>query len=128
MKFSYEAEKFSVARSALMLPHLEGESKSIYHAFNACSLGLDNLDRKLLTDDNAIKNVSKIEELMDTSGLTDSEDKGLWKIKAELLSEEEKYDLSTAVDELASYFSYYMLESVIIFSFIFDIDRNIYSN
>jgi len=104
MKFSYQVEKFSSARSSLMLPHPEGEAKSLCDAFRECSLGLHNFDESLIQDDNALNNIRKIKESMNSSGLNDQEEKGLWRIKAESLSEEEKYDFSNAVDELASYF------------------------
>lgn len=44
MRYSYQAEKFSAARHALMLPHSRGESESIAEAFHNISLGLHQLD------------------------------------------------------------------------------------
>jgi len=34
MKYSYQTEKLSVARSALMLPHYKGEAHAIASAFH----------------------------------------------------------------------------------------------
>jgi hypothetical protein len=103
MKYSYPAEKFSVARHCLMLPHPKGEAESIMHAFHECSLGLHDLDRDGL-DDNARKWVRKLEELMSTDGLDDPSGRGLWVIKAERLSINDKIELSRVVDELACWF------------------------
>jgi hypothetical protein len=44
------------------------------------------------------------EELMNTDGLNDPSDRGLWKVKAEQLSNDEKIGLSRVVDELAHWF------------------------
>ena len=103
MKYSYPAEKFSTARRCLMLPHTSGEAESIMHAFHECSLGLHDLDRDDL-DENARDWVRKLEELMNTDGLNDPSDRGLWKVKAEQLSNDEKIELSHVVDELAHWF------------------------
>jgi hypothetical protein len=103
MKFGYQSEKFSAARSALMLPHPRGESESIAMAFHACYLGLRDLDRDCLGE-NARDWVLQIEALMDTTGLSSSDSSGLWAVKANLLTEEQKSEFSRAVDELADYF------------------------
>ena len=86
-----------------MLPHPRGESESIAHAFRSCSLGLHDLDRESL-DDNARDWVRTIEKLMDTTGLSDPDGRGLWAVKAESLKEDQKFQLSRVVDELAHYF------------------------
>ena len=86
-----------------MLPHTKGEAESIMLAFHECSLGLHDLDRDDL-DENARDWVRKLEELMNTDGLNDPSDRGLWKVKAEQLSNDEKTGLSRVVDELAHWF------------------------
>src|SRR4030065_562703 len=96
MKFSYQAEKFSDARSLLMLPHPEGETASIASAFHECSLGLHNLNEQEL-DDTARVWVAKLKELMDTSGLTDPDGRGLWEVKATYLTLVEKFALSGGI-------------------------------
>jgi hypothetical protein len=103
MKFGYQLEKFSAARSALMLPHPRGESESIASAFHACSLGLHGLELDSL-DDNVRDWIRKVEAFMDTAGLSNPDGRGLWVIKADSLTEEQKFELSRVVDELAHYF------------------------
>ena len=103
MKFLYQAEKFSEARSLLMLPHPEGEVASIASAFHECSLGLHNLNEQEL-DDTARGWGAKLKELMDTSGLTDPDGRGLWEVKAASLTNEEKFELSGVIVELAGWF------------------------
>lgn len=104
MKYSYQAEKFAAARSALMLPHPKGEAASIASAFHECHLGLHQIDRSQL-DDNAKDWLATLDALMDASGLADSHGKGLWQIKAETLTVNDKFELSRIVDELAHWFA-----------------------
>ncbi|MBK1888460.1 hypothetical protein Undi14_00335 [Undibacterium sp. 14-3-2] len=103
MKFSYQAEKLSVARRNLMLPHPTGEAASIAAAFHECHNAFHNIDREGL-DDNSRQWVEKIEGLMGTNGLQDPNGVGTWHIKAEQLSVDEKRELSSAVNELAHWF------------------------
>ena len=103
MKYAYVSEKFAAARRNLMLPHPENEIKSIADAFVECSHGLHNINRDDL-DDAARKSVRKLEELMDGSGLNDPLDRGLYMIKAERLSLDQKTELSRIIDYLASWF------------------------
>lgn len=42
---------------------------------------------------------------MDTKGIDDPNGRGTWYVKAEELSIEEKYEFSSAVDQLASWFN-----------------------
>lgn len=103
MSFSYAAQKFASARSALMLPHPQGEAQSIASAFFECSLGLDRLDWVLL-DDDAKKWLGDLEQLMSTSGLEDPHREGLYVLKARMLSVDDQFLLSNAVDELQCWF------------------------
>ena len=103
MKYSYQAEKLAGARSALMLPHPTGEAASIASAFHECHVGLHQLDRSQL-DHNARDWLAKLDRFMDTSGLADPYSQGLWQIKAETLTESEKFELSRIIDELAHWF------------------------
>jgi hypothetical protein len=41
---------------------------------------------------------------MDTSGLADPNGEGLWSVKARLLNEDEKIELSQLIDDLAHWF------------------------
>jgi hypothetical protein len=104
MRLFYQAEKFLAARSCLMLPHPSGETKSIADAFMECDLGLHNLDRNSL-DDAARSLIRKLESLMCPTGLSDPSDRGLWTVKAETLTVDDRTDLSRIVNELAIYFS-----------------------
>ena len=106
MKYAYQDEKFSTARSSLMLPHTGGEAQSIMHAFHECSLGLRHADRDGL-DSHALDWVRKLEELMNTDGLEDSSGRGLFIIKAEQLSKDEKAEVSRLVNDLANWFDRY---------------------
>lgn len=103
MKFAYQSEKFAAARRSLLLPHQGDVIKSIADTFFECSLGLRNLDVNDL-DDGARESVKKLKELMDTTGLDDSSERGLYKIKAETLTTENKSELSNEIDYLASWF------------------------
>lgn len=102
-RFGYQSEKFSTARSCLMLPFPKGESEAIASAFHECYLGLKNLDRDRL-DANAREWVATLEEFMNTSGIEDSPGRGKWAAKADQFTEKQKFDLAHVVDELASWF------------------------
>lgn len=86
-----------------MLPHSRGEAASIADAFHECHLRLHNLDRGGIGDE-AIGWVRKLEELMDTSSISDSSDSGHWQLKAEQFSTDQKIELSRIIDELAHWF------------------------
>jgi len=89
MKYTYASEKFATARRSLMLPHPDGDTKSIVDAFAECSHGLHNINRDDF-DDAARESVRKLEELIDGSGLDDPLDRGLYIVKAERLSLDQK--------------------------------------
>jgi len=103
MKNTYPLEKLSAARHILMLPHPNGEEESIMNAFHECSLGLKNIDKDTL-DGSQREWVVTLEKLLNTDGLEDPFGKGLWRVKAEALTESEKFELSSVVDELATSF------------------------
>lgn len=102
-KYSYQAEKLSVARTSLMLPHTQGEAKSIASAFHACSLAFGDMDRISLADDPR-RWVETIEGFMDTSGIKDSAGIGTHELKARTLTADDQRELSRAIDELAHWF------------------------
>ena len=103
LKFSFPAEKFKAARSHLMLPHPKGEAASIASAFAECAFGISKVDPADL-DDYARELLSKLNALIDPIGLRDPADRGMYTIKAEKLSIEQRRELSSTVDELASWF------------------------
>lgn len=101
MKFGYQAEKLSQARSALLLPHRSGEADSIAQCFEFCSRAFHQFDASSL-DDHARTWVETIKAFMDTTGI--DAPNGRWVIKASKLTDDEKYELSNAVDQLADWF------------------------
>ena len=104
LKFSFPAEKFKAARSHLMLPHPKGEAASIANAFAECAFGISKVDAAADLDDYARELLSKLNALIDPVGLRDPADRGMYTIKAEKLSIEQRRELSSIVDELASWF------------------------
>lgn len=104
MEFLRQAEKFSVARRCLMLPHPEGIADSIADAFEACALGMRNL-REGLLDQHAAAWLGRIQTLMDSTGVTASSERERWLARAAQLNVEEQRDLSRLVDELALWFA-----------------------
>jgi len=100
--YMYLAEKLRDARRALMLPHPQGETESIVNAFSECSKVL-RIQPTPNLDDSAIGWAETILALMDTSKFDESAGDGTWDLKASSLSIEDKYELSNAVDQLASW-------------------------
>jgi hypothetical protein len=86
-----------------MLPHPRGEAASIASAFHECFLGLGDLIRDDL-DPDARTWIATLEALMGTTGIQDPSGRGTWQIKAETLTEDERFTLSRTVDELAWWF------------------------
>lgn len=86
-----------------MLPHTRGEHEAIANAFHECSLGLHNIDR-VQFDDNASAWIQALERFMDTSGYSDGNGQGLWSIKAQSFSVDDKLEISRIIDELADWF------------------------
>jgi len=103
MKFTFASEKFATARRSLMLPHPNGDTTAIADAFSECSLSLRTFNHDDL-DDGARTSLRKLEELMGTTGLDDPLHRGLYTIKAERLSIDQKAELSEVIDYLASWF------------------------
>lgn len=87
-----------------MLPHPRGESESIVGALHECMLGLHDIKPDHL-DDSARDWVRTLEEMMDDTGIVDNSGGGTWLLKADSLTEGDKFALSDAVDELAHWFS-----------------------
>jgi hypothetical protein len=99
MKYSNLREKLASARRMLMLPHPTGEADSIFFAFCEIHKGLENIDRNALEGD-VEHYIGKLDSLMDTSGIEDSDGEGLFKKKALTLDESQKSELSATVDDL----------------------------
>lgn len=103
MKYSYQAEKFSVARRALMLPHTRGVSESVAAAFIECSYGLDNLSEDGL-DDDANHWLRKLRDFMDTSKVSDPTGRGTFSVKADNFSDDDLIEISRLIGDLATWF------------------------
>lgn len=103
---SYKSEKLNAARNALMLPHSNGEAKSVANAFHEISLAFDftQPDKENLNDD-ARECFRRLKEFMDTSDLTDPQSEGRWIVKARTFDTDDKIIISRCVDELANWFS-----------------------
>jgi hypothetical protein len=104
MEFLRQAEKFSVARRCLMLPHANGIADSMADAFEACALGLRSLHRGAL-DARASAWVARVEALMNTDAIDGADQRERWLKRAAELTIEEQSDLSRLVDELAHWFA-----------------------
>jgi hypothetical protein len=109
MKYAYVSEKFAAARRNLMLPHPNGDTTAIVDAFAECSHGLHNINRDDF-DDAARESVRNLEELIDGLGLDDPLGRGLYTVKAERLSLDQKAELSREVDYLANWFDVHSRE------------------
>jgi len=103
-KFIYQSEKLNAARSSLMAPHPAGEVQGFTNAFYNCFLAFDRFNVDDVKDDSAREWIRKILHLIDTTGLQDTSGKGLWQVRAEQMSLDEKMEFSRSVDELASWF------------------------
>jgi hypothetical protein len=101
--FMYPSEKLNDARRALMLPHPLGEADSLVRALEACERALHGGELKAVEDDDVRRWVGIIERARDTTGLEDTNGQGLGKAKAERMTQEEEFEFSSAVDELASW-------------------------
>jgi len=103
MKYTYASEKFASARRSLMLPHIEDETTSIADAFTECSHGLHELNADDL-DNGARESLRKLKELMDTTGLADPSLGCLYTMKAGLLTQDQKAELSREINYLECWF------------------------
>lgn len=104
-RFSYQSKKLSEARLSLMAPHLAGEERSFTGALHACSSAFHRFDVTRVKDENALGWIETIKRVVDTSGVEDSTDEGTWVHRARLMTSDEKYEFSRAVDELANWFN-----------------------
>jgi hypothetical protein len=105
MRYSYQAEKLSSARSALMLPHSRGEAQSIADAFHELSLAFHKLNVSALSSE-ALHWVKQLEAYMDTTGITNTDGEGAWTAKARSFTTDDQLQISRTVDELAHWFAH----------------------
>jgi hypothetical protein len=104
MIYSFPAEKFSIARRALMLPHPDGQHASLETALTECRLGLHRMNRAKL-DATIRSQIYTLECFMDSTGFSDADGDSAWTIRLKGLSDEEKSEISRLVDELANFFA-----------------------
>ena len=102
-RFRYPAEKFGAANRALMLPHPNGEERSIADAYWEVMLGLRDVKEDDL-DENARRWIATIRRLFDAEGIKDPRHRGTAILCAEQMTVEDRADFATAVNELASWF------------------------
>lgn len=99
LDYIYMAERFASARSCLMLPHPNGIAESVSRAMFECMLAWNGLK------DQASKELepylSRLTDLMDTSGLVDPHGIGLHVVKARMFTGDDLEQFSRTVDELA---------------------------
>ena len=105
-EFMYQSEKFRVARQVLMAPHPNGEDDSFTGALHECQLGLkDVVETKL--DDDARRDVEIIRHALDTTGVEMEEhEDGSLTAKIRQMNDEQKSEISGAVDRLATWFDH----------------------
>lgn len=106
MNYSYQSQKLSEARRALMLPCGLGEARAITIAFHACSCAFNNLDENQL-EEKARDWICNIKNFMSTIGIVDDLGEDTLFIKAQSLSKDEQRELSDSIDELAHWFNRY---------------------
>ncbi len=103
MSYGYPAEKFSIARRALMLPHADGGHESVVSAFQECRLGLHRMNRSKL-DGHTRSLIYALECFMSTEGVPVSGSESAWTVKAKNLTPDERLEISRLVNELAHWF------------------------
>ena len=104
-EWSYQHEKFTHARRALMLPHPQGEAESLVIAFHECGHGLRGVDVDRIDDARVRGLIAKVETAMNTDSLMDTTGRGLFYERADSMTTQEKSAFADAVDELTSWFS-----------------------
>lgn len=103
-KWSYQAEKFSVARRCLMLPHSDGEVDSIVACLNECFHGLHNVAPQALAELPVGDSLRVINEAIQAAGVEDTTGRGVWYQLAMDMTPEAKSRLAHAVDSSATWF------------------------
>lgn len=93
--YSFQEECLSNARRILMIPHALGEEISIGDAFHECIKAFYRLNESGL-DDHSKRHIDKIKKIMIMH-------------KTRKLTNDEIHDFSKAVDDLASWFSFFCL-------------------
>lgn len=104
MSYSFPAEKFSVARDALMQPHPDGQHVALETALIECRVGLHRMNRSKL-DSTTRSQIFKLEGFMDSTGFSDADGDSAWTMRLKGLSDAEKSEIFHLVDDLANFFA-----------------------
>jgi hypothetical protein len=96
------AEKFSTARGLLARSQPDGDVELIVAAFHECNIALMELDRATLGPEQRAL-VESMEITMDTGGLVDTLDEGLWIVKARQLSLDEILAFASSLDGMIAW-------------------------
>ena len=96
---SYLAEKFNASRRILMLPHPRGEAHAIADAFFELSLALGHVDPAQHPE--SAQQLQRLKALIEGAG----NDTGAWYAKAKGFSVDERREISSLIDFLASRFA-----------------------
>lgn len=103
MSFQRASSQFAAARRLLMLPHPDGEVKSVARAFGEIEVGLENLDQSKL-DESAKKWLAELVDLMTWKGMDLSTAEDRYLSKAKTLSLDDLLTLFQVVDDLQCFF------------------------
>lgn len=90
-RFGYQMQKFSEARSALLVPLLQGEDEAFGLARVACSLGLNTLNLEHVEEEGMRRHLQTVQDLLN--------------VDSRPMTLEEKRRFSSAVDHLANWFA-----------------------
>jgi hypothetical protein len=104
MSYSFPAEKFAVARDALMQPHPDGQHAALEAALIECRIGLHRMNRSKL-DSSIRSRLFRLEGFMDSTGFSAVDGDSAWTVRLKGLSDEEKSEIFRLVDELANFFA-----------------------
>ncbi|MCR6666107.1 MAG: hypothetical protein NVV69_08880 [Methyloversatilis sp.] len=104
MSYSFPAEKFAVARDALMQPHPDGQHVALEKALIECRVGVHRMNRSKL-DSTIRSRIFKLEGFMDSTGFSDADGDSAWTVRLKSLSDEERSEIFHLVDDLANFFA-----------------------
>jgi hypothetical protein len=102
--YAYQAGRFSLARSTLMLPHPHGEAAAIAEASRACSLALTALDLTRFDEDvrHWIETLQGLIRAFDCRREAPAQQAA---VADAILSDAEKREFSNIIDLLADWFN-----------------------
>ena len=104
MSYSFPAEKFSLARDALMQPHPDGQHAALEAALIECRVGLHRMNRSKL-DSTTRSQIFTLEGFMDSTGFSAVDGESAWTVRLKGLSDQERSEIFRLVDELANFFA-----------------------